>query len=77
MAEARFPAARGRRGAVASPHPLATEAGLAVLRRGGTAVDAAVAAGATLAVVYPHRTALGGDSFWLVWDARAGRPGGP
>ncbi|MBI2469234.1 MAG: gamma-glutamyltransferase [Candidatus Rokubacteria bacterium] len=73
MAEARFPAARGRRGAVASPHPLATEAGLAVLRRGGTAVDAAVAAGATLAVVYPHMTGLGGDSFWLVWDARGGR----
>ncbi|MGH7264388.1 MAG: gamma-glutamyltransferase, partial [Candidatus Rokuibacteriota bacterium] len=58
---------------MATPHPLATLAGLSVLFRGGTAVDAAVAAGATLAVVYPHMTGLGGDSFWLVWDAGAGR----
>jgi gamma-glutamyltranspeptidase/glutathione hydrolase len=58
---------------VASPHPLATAAGVDVLRRGGTALDAAVAAGATLAVVYPHMTGLGGDSFWLVWDAVAQR----
>jgi gamma-glutamyltranspeptidase/glutathione hydrolase len=58
---------------VASPHPLATLAGLGILLRGGTAADAAVAAGATLAVVYPHMTGLGGDSFWLAWDARGGR----
>jgi gamma-glutamyltranspeptidase/glutathione hydrolase len=73
MPETRWPAALGRRGIVASPHPLATVAGLEVLQRGGTAVDAAVAAGATLAVVYPHMTGLGGDSFWLCWDARAAR----
>jgi gamma-glutamyltranspeptidase/glutathione hydrolase len=73
MAEPRWPAAVGRRGAVATPHPLATLAGLSALFRGGTAVDAAVAAGATLAVVYPHMTGLGGDSFWLVWDAGASR----
>jgi gamma-glutamyltranspeptidase/glutathione hydrolase len=58
---------------VATPHPLATVAGLGALQRGGTALDAAVAAGATLAVVYPHMTGLGGDSFWLIWDARARR----
>jgi oxamate amidohydrolase len=75
MPETRWPAALGRRGIVASPHPLATIAGLEVLQQGGTAVDAAVAAGATLAVVYPHMTGLGGDSFWLCWDARAGRLG--
>ena len=73
MPETRWPAALGRRGIVASPHPLATVAGLEVLLRGGTAVDAAVAVGATIAVVYPHMTGLGGDSFWLCWDARAAR----
>ena len=73
MPETRWPAALGRRGIVASPHPLATVAGLEVLLSGGTAVDAAVAVGATLAVVYPHMTGLGGDSFWLCWDARAAR----
>jgi gamma-glutamyltranspeptidase len=73
MPETRWPAALGRRGVVASPHPLATIAGLEVLQRGGTAVDAAVAVGATIAVVYPHMTGLGGDSFWLCWDAGAAR----
>jgi gamma-glutamyltranspeptidase/glutathione hydrolase len=73
MPETRWPAALGRRGIVASPHPLATVAGLEVLLGGGTAVDAAVAVGATLAVVYPHMTGLGGDSFWLCWDAGAAR----
>jgi gamma-glutamyltranspeptidase/glutathione hydrolase len=73
MPETRWPAALGRRGVVCSPHPLATLAGLEVLQRGGNAVDAAVAVGATIAVVYPHMTGLGGDSFWLCWDARAAR----
>jgi gamma-glutamyltranspeptidase len=73
MPETRWPAALGRRGVIASPHPLATIAGLEVLLRGGTAVDAAVTVGATLAVVYPHMTGLGGDSFWLCWDAKAAR----
>jgi gamma-glutamyltranspeptidase/glutathione hydrolase len=73
MPETRWPAALGRRGVVASPHPLATVAGLEVLLRGGTAIDAAVAVGATVAVVYPHMTGLGGDSFWLCWDAGAAR----
>ncbi len=61
-----------RRGMVSTPHHLATQAGLAVLRDGGTAIEAAVAAAAALAVVAPHRAGLGGDGFWLV--AEPGKP---
>lgn len=53
-------------GVVASPHHLASQAGLDVLKDGGNAVEAAVTIAATLAVVYPHMTGIGGDSFWLV-----------
>lgn len=56
----------GRNGMVTAPHHLAARAGCDVLRDGGTAVEAAVAVAATLAVVYPHMTSIGGDSFWLV-----------
>ena len=55
---------------MATPHALASEAGLAVLKRGGNAVDAAIAAGAAIAVVYPHMNGVGGDSFWLIYDGR-------
>jgi gamma-glutamyltranspeptidase/glutathione hydrolase len=53
---------------VVTPHPLATAAGVEALRAGGTAVDAAVAAKAMLAVVYCNACGLGGDAFALVWD---------
>ena len=59
-------------GMVTSPHYLASQAGLDILRRGGTAVDAAVATAATLSVVYPHMCTLGGDNFWLIYNARTG-----
>ena len=59
-------------GMVTSPHYLASQAGLDILRRGGTAIDAAVATAATLAVVYPQMCTLGGDNFWLIYDARTG-----
>ncbi len=58
---------RGTRGAVASPHYLASEAGIGVLRAGGTAVDAAIATNAALAVVSSYMCGLGGDAFWLIW----------
>jgi gamma-glutamyltranspeptidase/glutathione hydrolase len=63
--------ARSTRGMVASPHALATAAGVDVLRRGGNAVDAAIAANAVLSVVYPASCGLGGDAFWLVHDPNA------
>ena len=57
------------RGMVTSPHYLASQAGRDILRKGGTAVDAAIAAAAVLSVVYPHMCGLGGDNFWLIYDA--------
>ncbi|MEM9180851.1 MAG: gamma-glutamyltransferase family protein [Pseudomonadota bacterium] len=57
---------RFENGVVTSPHFLASKAGRDILKIGGNAVEAAVAVAATLAVVYPHMTGLGGDSFWLV-----------
>ncbi|MEE2933424.1 MAG: gamma-glutamyltransferase family protein [Pseudomonadota bacterium] len=57
---------RSSRGAVSAPHHLAAEAGLRVLREGGNAIEAMVATAATIAVVYPHMNALGGDNFWLI-----------
>ncbi len=53
-------------GMVVAPHHLAAEAGRRVLRDGGNAVEAMVAAASTIAVVYPHMNALGGDGFWLI-----------
>jgi len=57
--------------AVAAPHRLASEAGRAILAEGGNAIEAMVAMAATIAVVYPHMNAIGGDGFWLVHE-----PGG-
>ena len=51
---------------VTSSHHLAAESGLQILREGGNAIEAMVAAAATISVVYPHMNGLGGDGFWLI-----------
>ena len=56
---------------VVCPHNLASEAGLRILQQGGNAIDAAIATNAALSVVYPHMTGLGGDSFWLIYQAHS------
>jgi gamma-glutamyltranspeptidase/glutathione hydrolase len=58
--------------AIASAHPLATEAGHLVLEAGGNAFDAAVAVSAALAVVEPYGSGIGGGGFWLLHRARDG-----
>ena len=65
--------ALGTRGMVASSQPLATEAGLRILRRGGTAGEAAVAVAAALNVCEPTSTGIGGDAFALLYDAKSKR----
>jgi gamma-glutamyltranspeptidase/glutathione hydrolase len=57
------------RGMFVAPHALAAQSGLAILREGGNALEAMVAAAATISVVYPHMNGIGGDSFWLIHDA--------
>lgn len=64
--------ARGANGAVASPHHLASGAGIALLRAGGSAVDVAIATNAALSVVTGYMCGLGGDAFWIIWDPTQG-----
>ena len=55
----------GTRGMAVAPHAAASQSALAVLREGGNAIEAMIAAAATVAVVYPHMNSIGGDSFYL------------
>ena len=60
-------------GIVASESPLASQAGAAILARGGNAVDAAIAAHAVMTVVAPMWNGIGGDLFAIVYDAKSGK----
>jgi len=66
---------RGTRGMAVAPHSIAAQSALNVMREGGNALEAGIAAAATIAVVYPHMNGIGGDSFWLV-HAPGRRPRG-
>ncbi|TVZ26027.1 gamma-glutamyltranspeptidase/glutathione hydrolase [Gillisia sp. Hel_I_86] len=57
-------------GMVASSHPLATQIGLDILKKGGTAVDAAIAVNAALGLMEPTGSGIGGDLFAIVWDSK-------
>lgn len=67
------PITYARRGMVVAPHYLAAEAGLDLLKAGGNALDAAVAASAMLQVAYPFVCGLGGDVFMIIYDAASGK----
>ena len=62
-----------RNGMAATSQPLATQAALQILKEGGTAVDAAIAANAVLGLVEPTGCGIGGDLFALVWDPKTHR----
>ena len=60
----------GQHGMVATSHPLATQIGLDILKKGGTAIDAAIAANIALGLMEPTGNGIGGDLFAIIWDAK-------
>ena len=63
----------GQNGMVATSHPLATQIGLDILKQGGTAVDAAIAANIALGLMEPTGNGIGGDLFAIIWDAKSNK----
>ena len=70
--ESNRPVVMGRNGMVCAGHPLAAQAGMAVLQRGGNAIDAAIATAAALNVVEPNMSGAGGDGFIMIYNRQAG-----
>lgn len=68
------PVIRGTRGVIATGHYLATEAGVHILRSGGNAIDAGVAAGFCLHILEPHQNGVGGEAPILIYSADRGKP---
>ena len=63
----------GRNGAAATSHPLATLAGIEILKKGGSAVDAAIAMNAALGFLEPTANGIGGDLYAMLWDPEAAK----
>jgi gamma-glutamyltranspeptidase / glutathione hydrolase len=63
----------GTKGAAATSHPRATLVAIEILKRGGSAVDAAIAANASLGFLEPTANGIGGDAFCMLWDPKAGK----
>ena len=66
--ESNRPVIMGRNGMVSAGHPLAAQAGMAILQKGGNAIDAAIATAAALNVVEPNMSGVGGDGYIMIYN---------